>query len=55
MEVSLLARDVMLASPQRLSISLQNGICFFHPPLPLPLSAHLAVHLPSLTVADWER
>ena len=33
-EVSLLTLGVMLVWPQRLSASLQNGLCFFYPPLP---------------------
>ena len=50
MEVGPLSRGMMLLWAQSLSISLQDGLRFFHFPLPTPPSAHLAVCFPC-----WER
>lgn len=46
MEVCPLARGVMLLVAQPLSVSLQNGIRFFHLPLPAVLSARFAACFP---------
>ncbi|MQA38813.1 hypothetical protein GEV02_11665 [Rugamonas sp. FT29W] len=39
---------------ESLSAPLQNGLRFFHPPLPANSSARLAVHLPSPDNLDGE-
>jgi hypothetical protein len=45
-DVSSLSRGVMLPEAQPLSIPLQDGLRFFHPPMPARLSARLAAHFP---------
>ena len=45
MEVSPFSREVMF---QPLSILLQGGVRFFHPPIPAVLSARLAVCFPQV-------
>src|SRR5215813_9974498 len=47
MDVCPLARGVMLRGAQPLSIPLQDGLRFFHPPTPARLSACLAARFPS--------
>ena len=47
MDVCPLARGVMLRGAQPLSTPLQDGVRFFHPPLPARLSARLTARFPS--------
>jgi hypothetical protein len=47
MEVCPLSRRrICLFKAPFLSVSLQNGLCFFHPHLPAVLSVYLAVYFP---------
>src|SRR6266581_311560 len=46
-DVSALARGVILRVAQLLSTRLQDGLCFFRPPIPARLSACLTTCFPS--------